>query len=86
MQLGFCMCVWVIYQHVLPGVVIHVVWYLLCRMASDEQVQHWSGGHAESIEGMEWSPNSAWIFASLSYEGKVCIGRVPAKEKYRILF
>ena len=41
--------------------------------------------HEQSIYSIAWSPHSAWLFASLSYEGKLVINHVPPNEKYKIL-
>eukprot|EP00479_Gromia_sphaerica_P002366 TRINITY_DN12813_c0_g1_i1.p1 TRINITY_DN12813_c0_g1~~TRINITY_DN12813_c0_g1_i1.p1 ORF type:complete len:77 (-),score=7.59 TRINITY_DN12813_c0_g1_i1:17-247(-) len=43
------------------------------------------GEHEESIYSVEWSCCDAWIFASLSYDGRVIINQVPSAEKYKIL-
>eukprot|EP00922_Rhytidocystis_sp_ex-Travisia-forbesii_P045020 GHVS01067111.1.p1 GENE.GHVS01067111.1~~GHVS01067111.1.p1 ORF type:complete len:411 (-),score=67.12 GHVS01067111.1:366-1598(-) len=42
-------------------------------------------GHEDSIYGFCWSSSDAWSFASLSHEGRVMFGEVPAEQKYRIL-
>jgi len=41
--------------------------------------------HEDSCYSCCWSAIDAWIFASVSYDGKVVINRVPGEEKYRIL-
>uniref|UniRef100_A0A914VC64 Protein TSSC1 n=1 Tax=Plectus sambesii TaxID=2011161 RepID=A0A914VC64_9BILA len=41
--------------------------------------------HEESVYCCDWAPNDPWIFASLSYDGRLIIGRVPRKVKYQIL-
>jgi len=41
--------------------------------------------HEDSVYGVAWSCCDAWIFASLSYDGRVVINHVPAAEKYKIL-
>eukprot|EP01083_Nonionella_stella_P036430 99399_1 len=41
--------------------------------------------HEESVYAVEWSCCDAWIYASLSYDGRVGINHVPSNEKYKIL-
>lgn len=41
--------------------------------------------HEDSVYSVEWSSADPWIFASLSYDGRVVINRVPRTEKYKIL-
>ena len=41
--------------------------------------------HEDSIYCTEWAPNDPWIFASISYDGRLVINRVPKEEKFRIL-
>lgn len=41
--------------------------------------------HEESAFGAVWSAADAWIFASLSLDGKCVINHVPPTEKYKIL-
>eukprot|EP00928_Gymnodinium_smaydae_P010859 TRINITY_DN14088_c0_g2_i1.p1 TRINITY_DN14088_c0_g2~~TRINITY_DN14088_c0_g2_i1.p1 ORF type:complete len:370 (-),score=61.12 TRINITY_DN14088_c0_g2_i1:122-1231(-) len=41
--------------------------------------------HDDSCYSCCWSASDAWIFASISYDGKLVINRVPDEEKYRIL-
>eukprot|EP01084_Bolivina_argentea_P071693 130272_1 len=41
--------------------------------------------HEESVYWSSWSTNNAWVFASLSYDGRVVINHVPAATKYEIL-
>jgi hypothetical protein len=41
--------------------------------------------HEESVYSLVWSAADAWLFASLSLDGKLCAHYVPAAEKYRIL-
>jgi len=41
--------------------------------------------HEESVYSVAWSCCDAWIFASLSYDGRVVINHVPPAEKYKIL-
>ena len=41
--------------------------------------------HDDSVYAVAWSAHTAWVYASLSYGGKVVISQVPASEKYKIL-
>jgi len=46
---------------------------------------HSIGDHEEAVYGVEWSTVDPWVFASLSYDGRVVINRVPSSLKYKIL-
>ena len=41
--------------------------------------------HEDSVYAAEWSTADPWLFASLSYDGRLVINRVPRALKYRIL-
>jgi WD40 repeat protein len=41
--------------------------------------------HEDSVYGLAWSACDAWMFCSLSYEGRVILNHVPSTEKYKIL-
>ncbi|XP_046609070.1 EARP-interacting protein homolog [Neodiprion virginianus] len=41
--------------------------------------------HEDSVYGVEWSSADPWTFASLSYDGRLVINKVPRKYKYQIL-
>jgi EARP and GARP complex-interacting protein 1 len=41
--------------------------------------------HEDSVYGVEWSNTDPWVFASLSYDGRVIVSKVPKQYKYRIL-
>lgn len=41
--------------------------------------------HEDSVYVAEWSSADPWLFASLSYDGRLVVNRVPRAEKYRIL-
>lgn len=41
--------------------------------------------HEDSCYSCCWSSLDAWVFASVSYDGKLVVNRVPGEEKYRIL-
>ena len=41
--------------------------------------------HEDSIYAIEWSVVDPWIFASLSYDGRFVINKVPKAEKFKII-
>ncbi|XP_067934587.1 EARP-interacting protein homolog isoform X2 [Watersipora subatra] len=41
--------------------------------------------HEDSVYSVEWSSSDPWVFASLSYDGRVVVNHVPRSEKYKIL-
>jgi len=41
--------------------------------------------HEDSCYSCCWSASDAWVFASVAYDGRVVVNRVPGEEKYRIL-
>jgi WD40 repeat protein len=41
--------------------------------------------HEDSVCSVAWSVHTAWVYASLSYTGKVMVSQVPSAEKYKIL-
>ena len=41
--------------------------------------------HEDSVYGLAWSICDAWVFASLSYDGRFVVNHVPSAEKYKIL-
>lgn len=41
--------------------------------------------HEESVYSCEWASSDPWIFASLSYDGRVILSRVPREVKYKIM-
>ncbi|KAL5016610.1 hypothetical protein ScPMuIL_006199 [Solemya velum] len=41
--------------------------------------------HEDSVYAVSWSAADPWVFASLSYDGRLVINRVPRAEKYKIL-
>ncbi|KAI4481675.1 PREDICTED: protein TSSC1 [Polistes canadensis] len=41
--------------------------------------------HEDSVYAVEWSSADPWTFASLSYDGRLVINKVPRKYKYQIL-
>eukprot|EP00741_Cyanophora_paradoxa_P006687 tig00001030_g6468.t1 len=41
--------------------------------------------HDESVYSIAWGAADAWLFASVSYDGRVVVNHVPQAEKYKIL-
>ncbi|GAU99044.1 hypothetical protein RvY_10099 [Ramazzottius varieornatus] len=41
--------------------------------------------HEDSVYALDWSAADPWTFASLSYDGRLVINRVPRSVKYKIL-
>jgi len=41
--------------------------------------------HEDSVYSTAWSPCEAWMFCSLSYDGRIILSHVPSTEKYKIL-
>jgi len=41
--------------------------------------------HEDSVYAVEWSAADPWIFASLSYDGRLVVNKVPKSIKYQIL-
>lgn len=41
--------------------------------------------HEDSVYGLAWSTADPWLVASLSYDGRVVLHRVPKSIKYKIL-
>ncbi|CAE7486459.1 eipr1 [Symbiodinium natans] len=52
--------------------------------ASDGLVRKYEE-HEDSCYSCCWSSSDAWVFASVSFDGKLVVNRVPDEEKYRIL-
>ncbi|CAL8463698.1 g3232 [Coccomyxa elongata] len=50
----------------------------------DGKVQSY-GDHEDSVYSVAWSSADPWTFASLSYDGRVAVHRVPSQVKYKIL-
>ena len=49
-------------------------------------VSVYDGCHADTVYGVAWGRgDDPWTFASVSYDGRVAIEKVPRAEKYRIL-
>ena len=49
-------------------------------------VSVYDGCHADTVYSVAWGRgDDPWTFASVSYDGRVAIEKVPRAEKYRIL-
>lgn len=55
------------------------------RDRSEDKLLAKIDSHEDSVYGLAWSAAEPWVFASLSYDGRVAINTVPAAEKYQIL-
>ena len=51
--------------------------------ASDSMIEHLNLQMCAA--GVAWSAADPWCFASLSYDGRVVVNRVPGQIKYKIL-
>ena len=54
------------------------------RLAADQAIRVHTD-HEESVTGVAWSLCDAWVYASISYSGRVAVAQVPSKEKYQLL-
>ena len=56
------------------------------KLASDAAIRtpHDVSGHEDSVVAAAWSAHSAWVYASLSYPGKVVVCTVPSSCKYKV--
>lgn len=50
----------------------------------DGKVASWDE-HEDSVYGLAWSAADPWLLASMSYDGRVALNKVPKNVKYRIL-
>ncbi|KAJ2819330.1 Protein tssc1, partial [Coemansia furcata] len=51
---------------------------------TDGLVRHYDA-HESSVYAVQWSAADPWVFASLSFDGRLVISGVPREEKYKIL-
>lgn len=51
----------------------------------DRVLKIFSSEHDDSVYCVEWSYVDPWTFASLSYDGRLIISRVPKEHKFQIL-
>lgn len=50
----------------------------------DVMVRHMDQ-HEDSVYNVAWSACDAWIYCSLSFDGRIMVNHVPSTEKYKIL-
>ena len=55
------------------------------RSCAADVASKWRHDTPKLRAGVEWSMADPWVFASLSYDGRVVINRVPSSIKYKIL-
>lgn len=55
-----------------------------CRQDVDGKVASYDE-HEDSVYGLAWSSCDPWLFASLSYDGRLVVNKVPKNVKYKIL-
>lgn len=58
---------------------------LLRPEAAADGKAHTCDDHDDSVYGLAWSAADPWLFASLSYDGRVLVNRVPKSVKYKVL-
>jgi WD40 repeat protein len=55
------------------------------KLAADAAIRVHDVDHEDSVVGVAWSARTAWVYASLSYTGRLAVAQVPSAEKYKIL-
>ena len=55
------------------------------RVSQPDRIVKVYEDHEDSVYAVEWSAADPWVFASLSYDGRLIINKVPKDEKYNIL-
>jgi WD40 repeat protein len=55
----------------------------MCRDADGKA--HSYDEHEDSVYGLAWSAADPWLFASMSYDGRLVVNKVPKNIKYKIL-
>lgn len=63
---------------------VALTWTFCSEKEGDKIIKQYDE-HEDSVYSIAWSSCDAWVFASLSYDGRVVINHVPAAEKYKIL-
>ena len=66
------------------NILIIVILFFLSSPPTDNVISVYEE-HEDSVYNVKWSTTDAWIFASLSYDGRLVINHVPTNEKYAIL-
>lgn len=56
-----------------------------CRSGDVDGKAHTFDEHEDSVYGLAWSAVDPWLFASLSYDGRVVLNVVPKNIKYKVL-
>ena len=62
-----------------------LVVHSFCRLPSVDEVIAQYEEHEDSVYSAVWSSADAWVFASLSYDGRLVVNHVPQQEKFSIL-
>ena len=68
-----------------PANKVSYTWICSSREPTKDGVIATFDEHEDSVYAVEWSTADPWVFASLSYDGRLVINRVPRAEKYKIL-
>ena len=55
------------------------------KLAPDAAIRTHDDDHEDSLTAAVWSAHNAWVYASLSYAGRLVVAQVPSAEKYRVL-
>jgi WD40 repeat protein len=56
------------------------------RKKVDDHLVKTYGDHEESVYAIAWSCKDTWLFASLSFDGRIAVNIVPQDEVDKILF
>lgn len=62
-----------------------VLCWLHCRQEGSDGKVHTFDDHEDSVYGLAWSMTDPWLSASLSYDGRLVVNKVPKNIKYKIL-
>jgi len=78
-----------LFEHYLVNIIITMIIYCIDvrgqQMVLADGVVSVCEEHEDSVYAVEWSCADPWIYASLSYDGRLVISRVPRATKYHIL-
>lgn len=55
------------------------------KTSSEDKIIATCDQHEDSVYCVEWSTANSWILASLSYDGRLLLNKVPKDEQLRIL-
>ena len=53
--------------------------------AQSDCLVHRYEDHDDAVYSVAWSSFDAWVFASMSFDGRIVFNHVPSAEKYRVL-